>query len=288
MNNKNDLPSRRTMLRRLGAAALIPLLPQWSHAQSSPQAPADAPPRSQLPLSATGIEHISAVVPDVAAAGAFYGRIFNPILFTEKAPPLRYYVPFGVGYLALGSHGAQAPVYFDHFCILVNDYDARSMAQELQAQGLPAGRYGIIPDPDKVGFQLLRAPGGPAPSWVPAGRIVEGDPLVTPLALDYVAHSVADLEQTLKFYRLFLGQESGRTRSPEGAWFQVGKTRLLLESAPAGQSGRITRVGVHVKSFNRKSVSNGLHKINAKVESASGKGLQFTDPNGLTFELMPA
>ena len=123
---------------------------------------------------------------------------------------------------------------------------------------------------------------------MPAGRIVEGDPLVAPVALDYVAHSVADLEQTLNHFRLFLGQESSRSRSSEGAWFQVGKTRLLLEAAPAGQSGRITRVGVHVKSFNRKSVSNGLHKLNAKVEGTSGKGLQFTDPNGLTFELMPA
>ena len=197
-------------------------------------------------------------------------------------------MPFGVGYLALGSHGAEVPVFFDHFCVLVNDYDGRAMAQELQAQGLPTGHYGIIPDPDKVGFQLLRAPGGAAPTWVPAGRIVEGEPLVTPLALDYVAHSVADLEQTLKFYRLFLGKESTGGRSAGSAWFQVGKTRLLLEAAPAGQPGRIARVGVHVKSFNRRSVSGALHKLNAKVEGGAGKRLQFTDPHGLVFELLPA
>jgi catechol 2,3-dioxygenase-like lactoylglutathione lyase family enzyme len=286
MNNEEQLKSRRTLLQRLGTVALIPLLPGWSRAQNPDPPPSSVTPVSQLPLKTTGIEHISAVVPDVAAAGAFYGRVFNPLLSKEKDSPLRYYVPFGIGYLALGSHGADAPVIFDHFCALVTDYDPAAMAAQLKAEGLPAGRYGIIPDPDKVGFQLLRAPGGPAPTWVPAGRIVEGDSLVQPIALNYIVHFVADLDKTLEFYRRFLGPETAHTRSPDGAWFQIAKTRLFLESATTGEPGRIARVGVNVQPFNRKTVKRELKKLGATVEDISGKGLRFTDANGLTFELL--
>lgn len=57
----------------------------------------------QLPLDAVGLEHIGTVVPDVSAAAAFFGRVFNPELFKERNPPLRYYVTLDPGYIAIGA-----------------------------------------------------------------------------------------------------------------------------------------------------------------------------------------
>jgi hypothetical protein len=79
--------SRRTLLTGLGFAALLPNVP----------ALATEPVSSQLPLKSTGLEHMGTVVPDVTAAGKFYGRLFDPELYKEKDPPLRYYVRLGIG-----------------------------------------------------------------------------------------------------------------------------------------------------------------------------------------------
>lgn len=227
------------------------------------------------------------VVPDVAAAGKFYGRVFNPELHKEKEPPLRYYVTLGVGYLALGSRGNEQRAFFDHFCALVENYDGRAMGEELKKEGLPAGRYGIIPDPDGVGLQLLGVPGGLAKSTEPAGRIVEGAALVKPRGLDQVVLHVADVEKSLQFYRKFFGKEA--TRSADGAFFQVVNTRLVIEKAPPGGPGQIDRIVVKCEPFDRASVSTELTTLGAKVSSpASGKSLRFRDPIGLGIELLPA
>src|SRR5689334_20540188 len=114
--------SRRTLLQGLGLAALAPGVVLAERA-------------SQLPVKTTGLEHMGTVVPDVEAAGKFYGRLFNPELYKEKDPPLRYYVTLGVGYLALGTRPNQARAFFDHFCALVKDYDAPAMAQQLKTEG---------------------------------------------------------------------------------------------------------------------------------------------------------
>jgi catechol 2,3-dioxygenase-like lactoylglutathione lyase family enzyme len=227
------------------------------------------------------------VVPDVAAAGKFYGRLFNPELHKEKELPLRYYVTLGVGYIALGSRANEQRAFFDHFCALVESYDAKAMAQELQAQGLPAGRYGIIPDPDAIGLQLLGVPGGLAKSTEPAGRIVEGEALVKPKGLDQVVLHVADMEKSLQFYRKFFGKEASRPNTGQ-AWFQIVNTRLGLEAAPAGGPARIDRIVVKVEPFDRDAVSRELTTLGAKVASGSGKSLRFRDPMGLGIELLPA
>src|SRR5262245_361955 len=140
--------SRRRVLGGIGAAALLPFVPELICAQDA---------SAQLPLKTTGLEHMGTVVPDVEAAAKFYGRLFNPELHKEKDPPLRYYVTLGVGYLAFGSRANEPRTFFDHFCALVQDYNAPAMAEELKSKGLPAGKYGIIPDPDAIGLQLLAA-----------------------------------------------------------------------------------------------------------------------------------
>ena len=66
--------SRRRLLSA-GAAAALPL---HALAEESGPAPTPAQVAAQLPLKTTGIEHVSMQVPDVEAAGAFFGRVFNP------------------------------------------------------------------------------------------------------------------------------------------------------------------------------------------------------------------
>jgi 4-hydroxyphenylpyruvate dioxygenase-like putative hemolysin len=46
---------------------------------------------SQLPLRTSGLEHVGFTVPDPQKSAAFYGRIFDPQIFQEIMPPLRYY-----------------------------------------------------------------------------------------------------------------------------------------------------------------------------------------------------
>jgi catechol 2,3-dioxygenase-like lactoylglutathione lyase family enzyme len=287
MNESNkrfaaSMLSRRTLLREMGlAASLAPLITARVRAQETP---AGAAP-SQLPLRTTGLEHLGTVVPDVTSAGQFYGRLFNPELYKERDPPLRYYVTLGVGYLALGTRANQPHAFFDHFCALVEDYDAPAMAQQLKSEGLPAGRYGIIPDPDGVGLQLLGVPGGLAKTTEPAGRIVQGDALVRPERLDHVVLHVSDMEKSLQFYRRFFGREAKSARQDAASWFQIAGTRLVLEKAADGETPRIDRIGINVQRFDRRGVSRELTKLGAQVAPDSKKDLRFTDPFGLVVEL---
>jgi catechol 2,3-dioxygenase-like lactoylglutathione lyase family enzyme len=274
--------SRRHVLSGIGAAALLPFVPELIRAQDA-SAPAAV---SQLPLKTTGLEHMGTVVPDVEAAGKFYGRLFNPELHKEKEAPLRYYVTLGVGYLALGSRANQPHAFFDHFCALVQDYNGPAMAEELKGAGLPAGKFGIIPDPDNIGLQLLTVPGGLAKSTEPAGRIVEGDALVHPLGLQEVVLHVPDIDKSLQFYRKFFGQEA--SRKGKAAWFQIAGTRLGIETADAGEEARVHRIGIKVDKFDRKKVGAELTKLGAHIEKGAKEGLRFRDPLGLGIELQPA
>jgi catechol 2,3-dioxygenase-like lactoylglutathione lyase family enzyme len=280
--------TRRTMLQGLGLAALLPIVPAISNAQSAAPPASAAPAGPQLPLKTTGLEHMGTVVPDVEAAGKFYGRLFNPELHKEKELPLRYYVTLGVGYLALGTRANQTKAFFDHFCALVQDYNAPAMGEELKAKGLPAGRFGIIPDPDAIGFQLLTVPGGLAKSTEPAGRIVEGEALVKPIGLHEVVLHVPDVEKSLGFYRQFFGKESSRSHKPDGAAFEISGTRLVIETAAAGEEPRVNRIGIKVQKFDSASVGKELTKMGATLDKGAKGALAFRDPMGLGIELIPA
>jgi len=281
--------SRRTLLSGLGFAALLPNLSALAQEPASPGATTGNEPQavSQLPLQSTGLEHMGTVVPDVTAAGKFYGRLFDPELYKEKDPPLRYYVRLGIGYLALGSRANQPHAFFDHFCALVQDYDAHAMAEQLKAEGLPAGRYGIIPDPDGIGFQLLAAPGGLAKTTESAGRIVDGEALVRPRRLAQVVLQVADLDRSLQFYRRFFGAESQPRRHGDSHFFQIADTRLVLEAGASAEPARVERIVINVEPFDPKAVSRELTKLGAHVTSHSKQGLRFTDPFGLQMQLRP-
>jgi catechol 2,3-dioxygenase-like lactoylglutathione lyase family enzyme len=271
-----------------------------AHAQAVAQSsapgtgqPSSASEPASLPVHTTGLEHVSLWVPDVAKAGEFYGRVFNPELHKEKELPLRYYVPLGVGYIAIGAKfdartQKDRPVQIDHYCALVEGYNPAAMGELLKTIGLPPGRFGMIPDPDGTQLQLLGVPGGLAKSTEPAGRIVPEDPLLRPVGVDHVVVNVSDLETALPFYRLFFGQESAKTA--DQAWFQVANTRLGLSKAPAGESPRVAYFCVNVARFDRKSIAQKLQQLQAEVLPSSndaGGHLRFKDPVGITVEVKP-
>ena len=271
--------SRREVLRTLAALAAWPALAPLCRAQPATAA-------AELPLRTTGLEHLGVLVPDVERAGRFYARVFSPTLHKERDPPLRYYVPFGVGYLAIGAAG-ERPTQIDHYCALVENYDPAAMAARLAAEGLAPGRFGMIGDPDALRLQLLRVPGGLAPSTVPAGRIVEGEAIVQPLALDHVVLRVSSLERALPFYRTFFGREA--TQSADAATFQIAATRLRLEPIAAGEKPRVARFAVKVAALERAEVGAKLRALGATVtEPADGDELRFTDPDGLDVALRAA
>src|SRR6476659_9175709 len=84
---------------------------------------------SQLPLRASGIEHMGYTAPDPKKSASFFGRIFDPQIFQEMAPPLRYYCRVGIGYVAFGGN-ATAPARMDHFCATVEGYRLEEMRAE--------------------------------------------------------------------------------------------------------------------------------------------------------------
>src|SRR3954465_10553945 len=112
--------TRREMLAMLAAAPAAPV--------------ALAAEASQLPLNTSGLEHVGFTVPDPQKSAAFYGRIFDPQIFQEMSPPLRYYCRLGIGYVAFGGN-AGAPPRMDHFCATVEDYHLEDMRAELKTHG---------------------------------------------------------------------------------------------------------------------------------------------------------
>src|SRR5215470_13036171 len=301
------MSDRRSFLGKIGAvAAAMPFWTLSSQAQEPPAgqrgggrgaAPA-APAGPQLPLRTTGLEHFGMVVPDVEKAGRFYGPIFNPELHKEAMEPLRYYVSMGVGYIALGANRQSGtPSRIDHYCALVDGYNAQAFRQELEAQGVTvaAGGVGMIGDADGIQLQLLGIPGGLARTTVPAGRIVEKPALVRPLGLDHIMLSVTDLEKSAKYYRLLFGKEWSKNTNPDRLWFQVGGTRLGLQTVKPGESPRVDHFCVSVAGYDPASVSAGLKELGAEIVPATDEAqdrtrfrdlelLRFKDPNGIVVE----
>jgi catechol 2,3-dioxygenase-like lactoylglutathione lyase family enzyme len=100
---------------------------------------------------------------------------------------------------------------------------------------------------------------------------------------------VSDLERSVAFYRKFFGMEAARTKKPERVWFQVAKTRLGLELAPAGGQPSIDHFCVTVVAFDRRAIVDKLKRLGVDATTTNDEQLlRFTDPNGLVVELKPA
>lgn len=283
-NEKNGLSreagtvlSRRALLG--AAAALAPMAMLGSRAWAEEALKGD-----ELPLVTTGLEHFGMVVPDVEAAARFYSSVFNPDMQKEKDAPLRYYVMTGTGYIAIGSRPGVTESKIDHYCTLVRGYDRDRMNSTLAAKGIKAVARGVVPDPDGIGLQLIAIPGGPGPTAVPGGRLVEVEPLVKPIGFDSILLKVADVKKSSEFYGHFF--KSARAPEKGQVAFAAADTQIVLRPVAAGESPGVEHYAMRVAKFDRAKVLKGLSALGAKPEAKGSAGVvRFRDPNGLAVVL---
>ena len=264
-------------LTRREALAMIAAAPAALAAQAS-----------QLPLRTSGLEHVGFTVPDPQKSAAFYGRIFDPQIFQEMSPPLRYYCRLGIGYVAFGGN-ATAPARVDHFCATVEEYRLEEMRAELATRGFKlTGNPGFnaVTDPDGIRMQFMATPGGLLPTIIASTRVTQDDAICEAVGLDHVVLHVPDLEKSAAFYRGFFGKETARDRSPERIWFAAARTRLGLEKVAAGEKPHINRFGIRVAGFDRQAVARKLAAIGVTVLASTGDNLvRFRDADGFIVEL---
>ena len=243
---------------------------------------------SQLPLKTSGLEHLGFTVPEPQKSAAFYGRIFDPQIFQEMSPPLRYYCRLGIGYVAFGGN-ATAPARIDHFCATVEDYRLEEMRAELKTHGLNltgSAGFNAVTDPDGIRMQFMATPGGLLPTIIPSTRVTQDDAICEAVGLDHVVLRVSDVEKSANYYRKFFGMETARDRTPERIWFIAARTRLGLEKMAEGQVPHIDRFGIRVAAFDPQAVTRKLGAIGVTVvPSTGGNVLRFRDPDGSTVEL---
>ena len=246
----------------------------------------------ELPLVTTGLEHIGMVVPDVEAATRFYSSVFNPDLQKEKDAPLRYYVMLGSGYIAIGSRAGVTVPKIDHYCTLVRGYNRELMTKALAAKGISSATRGVVPDPDGIGLQLIATPGGPGPTAVAGGRLVEVEPLVHAMGMDNIVLRVADLRRSAEFYGQFFPKVLGRAGAvtEPGARdqlaFKAADTLIILRASAPDETPGVASYAVRVAKFDQAKVLRGLAALEATVDSKSAAGaVRFRDPNGLAVEL---
>jgi catechol 2,3-dioxygenase-like lactoylglutathione lyase family enzyme len=265
--------SRRALLA--GAVSIAPAMMLGSRAFAQATARGD-----ELPLNTTGLEHIGMVVPSVEDAARFYSSVFNPDMQKEKDAPLRYYVMTGTGYMAIGSRPNVSESKVDHYCTLVRVYNRELMNAALAKKGMAPANRGVVPDPDGIGLQLIATPGGPGPTAVPGGRIVEVEPLVKPIGFDSILLKVTDVKRSAEFYSHFFN--SARAPEKGQAAFQAADTQILLRPVAAGEKPGVDFYTMRVGSFDRAKVVKGLAALGAKPEEKGRTGfVRFTDPNGL-------
>ena len=243
---------------------------------------------SQLPLKTSGLEHVGFVVPEPQKSAAFYGRIFDPQIFQEMSPPLRYYCRLGIGYAAFGGN-ATSPARMDHFCATVEDYRLDDMRAELKNHGLNltgSAGFNAVTDPDGIRVQFMATPGGLLQTIIPSTRVTQDDAICEAVGLDHVVLQVPDVEKSAAFYRKFFGMETSRDRSPERIWFTAARTRLGLEKIAEGQMPHIDRFGIRVAAFDRTAITRKLAAIGVSVlPSTGGNVLRFRDADGFAVEL---
>src|SRR5687767_15887142 len=207
-----------------------------------------AAPGSQLPLRTSGLEHVGFTVPEPQKSAAFYGRIFDPQIFQEMSPPLRYYCRLGIGYVAFGGN-TTAPARIDHFCATVENYRLEEMRAELATQGIKltgSDGFNAVTDPDGIRMQFMATPGGLLPTIIASTRVTQDDAICEAVGLDHVVLQLPDLEKSAVYYCRSFGMETSGDRTPERIWFTAARTRLGLETMADGQKPHVDRFGFSV------------------------------------------
>ena len=246
---------------------------------------------SQVPLRASGIEHMGYTAPDPKKSASFFGRIFDPQIFQEMAPPLRYYCRVGTGYLAFGPGREGVPAAMDHFCVTVENYRLEDMRAELKAIGINlTGQpgYNSVTDPEGIRMQFMETPGGLLPTIIASTRVTQEDAICHPIGMDHVILAVNDVEKETQFYQRFLGKPT-LTKNPDRVWFTVARTKLGLEKiASPGTKAHIDHLGIRVAGYDQKRVTDRLKAIGVEIlPSTDEKLLRFKDSDGFSVELRP-
>ena len=270
-----------TLFSRREALALLAAAPAAVSAQGA---------SSQLPLKTSGLEHVGFTVADPQKSAAFYGRIFDPQIFQEMMPPLRYYCRLGIGYVAFGPNAnANAPARIDHFCATIENYRLDDLRAELKPQGITlqgAASFNAVTDPDGIRMQFMATPAGLLPTIIPSTRVTQDDAICEAVGLDHAVLQVPDLARSAAFYGRFFGTETARERTPERIWFTAARTRLGLEKTAAGQMPHVDRFGIRVAAFNRTAIARKLEAIGVTVLPSTGNDLlRFRDADGFVVEL---
>lgn len=258
-------------------------------------------PGRALPLENLGLEHLDIVVPDPAASARFYARIFRTVLHQQPVrDTLRYFVLLGdlpqdrqVGYMAIGAAGEGRAPSIGHYCVLAKVYDRAGMTAALQAASFPtvrgAGGLGMWPDPDGLELQLFQPPAGLVTAAVKSPLAVDGEGLVTPLGVDHVMLSVANLDRSLPYYRLLYGAAGERPRDAQGRvwWHLENDTRIGLRQVPAGRPPSIEHFAIKVAPFDRGPLERRLRDLGATMLPADDEPdvVRFLDNNGIVVEL---
>ena len=105
------------------------------------------------------INHVSALVSDMARSVEFYERIFGLSVVNEDKP--NEIVRLGVGKVLVSLHHKSPTGLVDHFAIGVEKFNKESAAQELKKRGaspeenLDAGFH--IKDPEGIRVQIVGA-----------------------------------------------------------------------------------------------------------------------------------
>lgn len=285
-------PSRRHFMATLATAMCAPLVSARAWTQEA-----------ALPLENLGLEHLDILVPDTAASARFYRQVFDSALHQQPfRGALRYFILLGdlpddrqVGYIAIGAAGDR-PVQIGHYCALAETYDRAGVSSALEAAGfpVPAGGFGMIPDIDGIELQLFSPPAGLVAAAVPSDLPIEANAgLLRPLGMDHVLLQVADMDESLAYYRFIYGHglESADASSPNRIWFQLeSDTRLGLEPVAPGEAPRIAHFGVKVAAFDPESVIDGLRSLGAEILSSASapNRIRFRDNYGIALEVVAA
>lgn len=242
-----------------------------------------------LPLKTTGLEHIGVTVSNPEASAKFYGQIFDPQLFKERDIPNRYYCRMGTAYLAFGTNADVKQGKIDHICALVENYNAQYVSTALAGLGIQMGTgpTAMPTDADGMRLQLLGVPGGLAGTIIPGGRISQNDAAVQAVGLDHITQWVSNVDAAAKWYGAFFGKEA--SRSANRVVFDVARTKLVLEKAPAGEAPRVHHFTFRVAGLNKKEATTKLTALGAKIVPSGDEGfLRFQDLDGFLCELKPA
>lgn len=242
-----------------------------------------------LPLKTTGLEHIGVTVPNPEASAKFYGQIFDPQLFKERDIANRFYCRMGKAYLAFGTNANVTQPKIDHYCALVENYNAQYVSTALAAVGITMGTgpTAMPTDADGMRLQLLGVPGGLAGTIIPASRISQEDAIAQSIGLDHITQWVSNLDASAKFYGSFFGKES--SRNANRVTFDVAQTKLVLEKAPSSEAPRVHHFTFRIAGLNKKDATAKLTALGAKIVLSGDEGLlRFQDLDGFICELKPA